>query len=166
MRIAHDEEPLRVCQEMIYRYIYSKEGMAHELWWYLPLHRKNRTPRRARKRRKSNFCRDASILFRPEDVAHRRQFGRWEGDLMLFEQRLGQTNVTSLVERASCFTVILKNQNKRTKPAIDKSIKVIKNLPHAARKSITFDRGSEFVSWPHLQAKIGTRTWFCDPASP
>lgn len=165
-RLAHDEEPLRVCQETIYRYIYSKEGMAHELWWYLPLHRKNRTPRRARKRRKSNFCRDVSILFRPEDVAHRREFGHWEGDLMLFEQRLGQTNVTSLVERVSRFSVILKNPNKRTKPVMDKIIKAIKDLPHVARRSITFDRGSEFVSWPHLQAKIGTQTWFCDPASP
>lgn len=36
----------------------------------------------------------------PDDVAHRRQFGHWEGDLMLFKQKLGQTNVTSLVERS------------------------------------------------------------------
>ncbi|MEP4195557.1 MAG: IS30 family transposase, partial [Aliishimia sp.] len=35
-----------------------------------------------------------------------------------------------------------------------------------ARRSITFDRGTEFVSWPHLQAEIGTQTWFCDPSSP
>ena len=39
---------LRVCQETIYRYIYSKEGMDQELWWYLPEHRKARRPRRAR----------------------------------------------------------------------------------------------------------------------
>ena len=26
--------------------------------------------------------------------------------------------------------------------------------------------GTEFVSWPHLQAEIGTQTWFCDPSSP
>lgn len=140
--------------------------MAQELWWYLPLHRKNRTPRRARKRQKSKFDRDVSILFRPDDVAHRREFGHWEGDLMLFEQKRGQTNVTSLVERVSRFTVILKNPNKRTKPVMGKIMKAIKDLPHVARRSITFDRGSEFVSWPQLQAKIGTQTWFCDPSSP
>ncbi|MDH2326337.1 IS30 family transposase [Cereibacter sp. SYSU M97828] len=39
-------------------------------------------------------------------------------------------------------------------------------LPQTARRSLTFDRGSEFVDWPHLQAKIGARTWFCDPQSP
>ena len=45
-------------------------------------------------------------------------------------------------------------------------MKAIKDLPHIARKSITFDRGSELVSWPQLQAQIGTQTWFCDPSSP
>ena len=75
-RMIFDGVKQRVCQETIYRCIYSKEGMAQELWWYLPLHRKNRTPRRARKRRNSNFVREVSILFRPDDVAHRREFGR------------------------------------------------------------------------------------------
>ena len=165
-RMIHDQEPLRVCQETIYRYIYSREGMAQELWWYLPAHRMSRKPRRARKRQKPKFNRDVSILFRPDDVAHRRQFGHWEGDLMLFEQKLGQTNVTSLVERVSRFTVILKNPNKRTKPVMGKIIKAIRDLPQVVRRSITFDRGTEFVSWPHLQAEIGTLTWFCDPSSP
>ncbi len=30
-RMIHERAPLRVCQEAIYRYIYSKEGMAQEL---------------------------------------------------------------------------------------------------------------------------------------
>ena len=85
---------------------------------------------------------------------------------MLFKQKLGQTNVTSLVERVSRFTVILKNPNKRTKPVMAKIMSTIKDLPLVARRSITFDRGTEFVSWPHLQAEIGTQTWFCDPSSP
>ncbi|NRB20923.1 MAG: IS30 family transposase, partial [Rhodobacteraceae bacterium] len=47
-----------------------------------------------------------------------------------------------------------------------KIIKAIRDLPQVARRSITFDRGTEFVSWPHLQAEIGTLTWLCDPSSP
>lgn len=85
---------------------------------------------------------------------------------MLFKQKLGQTNVTSLAERVSSSTVILKNPNKRTKPVMSKIIDAIRDLPFAARKSITFDRGTAFVSWPHLQAEIGTQTRFCDPSSP
>lgn len=49
---------------------------------------------------------------------------------------------------------------------MDKIMGAIRNLPHLARKSITFDRGTEFVSWPHLQAELGTQTWFCDLSSP
>jgi len=99
-------------------------------------------------------------------VAHRRQFGHWEGDLMLFQQRFGQTNVTSLVERTSRFTVLLKNQTKQTKPVMNKVIRASRDLPIVARRSITFDRGTEFASRPHLQAEIGTQTWFCDPSAP
>lgn len=47
-----------------------------------------------------------------------------------------------------------------------KIIKAVRDLHHIARRSIAFDRGTEFVSWPHLQAEIGTQTWFCDPSSP
>jgi IS30 family transposase len=157
-RVIQERAMLRVYQETIYRYIYSKEGMRDDLWWYLPTHRVARRPRRTRRRRKPKFHRDVNILFRPDDVAHRRLFGHWEGDLMLFKQKLGQSNVTSLVERVSRFTVILKNPNKRTKPVMGKIIKAMKDLPLIARRSITFDRGSEFMSWPHLQAEIGTQT--------
>ncbi len=65
----------RVCQETIYRHVYSKDGKRAELWWHLPNHRMSRRPRRARKRRASGFAREVSILFRPEAVAHRTEFG-------------------------------------------------------------------------------------------
>lgn len=39
-------------------------------------------------------------------------------------------------------------------------------LPHAARRSTTFDRGTEFTDWPDLQAGLQVETWFCDPQSP
>ncbi|ANT63585.1 transposase (plasmid) [Salipiger sp. CCB-MM3] len=84
---------------------------------------------------------------------------------MLFKQSLGQTNVTSLVERVSRFTVLLKNANRRTKPVMTKIAKAVRDLPLAGRRPITFDRGTEFVSWPPLQTQLGTQTWFCDPSS-
>lgn len=61
---------------------------------------------------------------------------------------------------------ILKNPNRRTKPVMGKIIEAIKDLPLVTRPSITFDRGSEFMNWPHLQVEIGTQTWFCYPSSP
>ncbi|MDX5594266.1 hypothetical protein [Pseudovibrio sp. SPO723] len=49
---------------------------------------------------------------------------------------------------------------------MDKIIAALAALPLGARQSITFDRGTEFMSWPHLQVEIGKRNWFCDPAAP
>jgi IS30 family transposase len=89
----------RVCQETLYRHVYSRDGMRSGLRWHLPNHRMSRHPRRARKRRASDFAREVSMLFRPEAVAHRTGFRHWEGDLVLFQQRFGQANVTSLMER-------------------------------------------------------------------
>lgn len=85
---------------------------------------------------------------------------------MLFRQRFGKANVTSLVERVSRFTVLLMNANKTTARVMGRLAKVMHTLPHNARKSVTFDRGSEFMDWPHLQAEVGTQTWFCDPSAP
>ena len=53
-RMIQERAKLRVCQETIYRYIYSKEAMREDLWWYLPTHRVARRPRRTRKRREPN----------------------------------------------------------------------------------------------------------------
>ncbi len=49
---------------------------------------------------------------------------------------------------------------------MDGLIQTLQSLPHLARRSITFDRGTEFTEWPYLQAGIGAQTWFCDPQSP
>lgn len=157
---------VRVCQETIYRFVYSKEGMKDDLWWYLPEHRKKRQPRRARKRMPPKIRPENNILFRPDIITNRKQFGHWEGDLMLFQQKFGQGNVTSLVERFSRFTVLLKNSNKKTKNVMDCLIDVMSTLPFMARRSVTFDRGSEFMGWPHLEAEVGAQVWFCDPSAP
>lgn len=62
--------------------------------------------------------------------------------------------------------VFLRNNDRQSKPIMDGLIEVLQPLPHAARLSITFDRGTEFSEWPYFQAGIGTRIWFCDPQSP
>jgi IS30 family transposase len=40
---------------------------------------------------------------------------------------------------------------------------VLGALPPAARKTVTFDRGTEFAAWRTLRAAKG---YFCDPHSP
>jgi IS30 family transposase len=51
--------------------------------------------------------------------------------------------------------MILNNPNKQTKPVMGKNIKAIKSLPRYAHRSISFNRGSEFMNWPQLQVERG-----------
>ena len=70
------------------------------------------------------------------------------------------------MERVSRLTVLLRNTTKRSKPVMGKIARAIGAMPLPARHSITFDRGSEFVTWPHLQPENGTRSWFRGAQSP
>lgn len=166
-RLRYENAPVRVCQETIYRFVYSKEGLKEDhLWWYLPEHRRKRRPRKGRTPKKPKINPELGIANRPVIIGDRVQFGHWESDLMLFRQTFGKTNVTSLVERVSRFTVLLMNPNRTTGRVMGRLAQVMRTLPLQARKSVTFDRGSEFMDWPHLQAEVGTQTWFCDPSAP
>jgi len=165
-RLRYENAPVRVCQETIYRFVYSKEGMKEDLWWYLPEHRRKRCTRKGRTLKKPKINPELGIANYPVIIGDRVQFGHRESGLMLFRQKFGKTNVTSLVERVSRFTVLLMNPNRTTGRVTGRLAQVMRTLPLQARKFVTFDRGSEFMDWPHLQAKVGTQTWFGDPTAP
>lgn len=85
---------------------------------------------------------------------------------MMFRKEHGKVNVTSLVERVSRFAVVLRNEDRQSKPIMEALIQALALLPADARQSITFDRGTEFSAWKHLKARIGADAWFCDPQAP
>ena len=85
---------------------------------------------------------------------------------MMFRKEFGTANVTSLVERVSRFTLLARNSDRQSKPVMEGLIEGLSPLPLPARRSITFDRGTEFSAWPYLQAGLGLQTWFCDPQAP
>ena len=77
---------------------------------------------------------------------------------MIFARRFGGANVTSLQERKSRFLMLISNEDKRA-ATVGKGIGgVLATFPERARNSITFDRGTEFMSYrsPPLPA------WFCE----
>ncbi|HEU4985538.1 MAG TPA: IS30 family transposase [Rhizobiaceae bacterium] len=165
-RLAYERHSVRVCHETIYRFAYSNDGQAMKLWRYLPESRARRRPRHARRRHGRRFSPQLSIQHRPDSVRERRQLGHWECDLIQFSKKFGKANVTSLVERVSRFTVLLRNNDRQSRSIMQGLINALGALPHAARRSITFDRGTEFTDWPYLQAGLGVETWFCDPQAP
>lgn len=156
----------RVCHETIYRYVYSSEGRSEELSRYLPERRRQRRPRFGRKSRGLTFPESRSIRNRPERVRKREEFGHWEADLVMFRKELGPANLATLVERTSRYTVLFRNNDRRSRPIMNSLTSLLSPLSETARRSLTFDRGLEFVSWREMERGLGAQAWICDPQAP
>jgi IS30 family transposase len=156
-----------VCRETIYDFIYSSEGRALKLYRYLRKAFKNRRKRFTRKPRNlRGIPQKLDIHNRPDEVNYRENFGHWEGDLMIFRREYGNANITSLVERKSRYTYLIKNQNRRSEPVMSKIRDKLITLPHHSRCSVTFDRGSEFLAWKLLKKHVALGSYYCDPQAP
>ena len=74
--------------------------------------------------------------------------------------------MTSLVERKSRFTFLLANEDKRSAAVIAGIADALRGLPEDARRTVTFDRGTEFAAYPELARELDVASYFCDPHSP
>jgi IS30 family transposase len=156
-----------ISHETIYQYIYSAEGRAMDLYQYLTRPFKNRRRRFGRKpRHLRGIPQEMGIRHRPALIETRQDFGHWEGDLMMFIRQHGHANLTTLVERMSRFTVLLFNQSRKSEAVMGRIRDKLSSLPRAARQSITFDRGSEFMAWELLEGHLKMGPYYCDPRSP
>ena len=155
-----------VCHETIYRHVYAPEGREEGLYRHLPKARRRRGSRYGRRPRSTPIPRERWIENRPAEVGDREAFGHWEGDLLIFRKEHGKANVTSLVERKSRFTFLLPNDDKRSAAVVAGITDALRELPEEARRTVTFDRGSEFAGYAALDRDLAVKAYFCDPHSP
>jgi transposase, IS30 family len=166
-RLRHEaDDGPAVCHETIYRHVYSPEGQQDGLYRHLPKARRRRGSRYGRRPRSVAIPRERWIENRPAEVEGREAFGPWECDLLIFRKELGKANVTSLIERKSRFTVLLPNGDKRSTAVLAGIAEALRPLPEDARRTITFDRGSEFAGYAALDRHLALTSYFCDPHSP
>jgi IS30 family transposase len=165
-RMRLERHPIRVSHETIYRFAYSKDGRAEAFYRHLPEHRNRRRPRGYRRHHRTRIFDSQSLSRRPEHIGERTEFGHWECDLMMFRKEHGKINVTSLVERVSRYAVVMRNEDRQSRPIMEALINGLAPLPADARQSITFDRGTEFSAWQRLKDGMGADSWFCDPQAP
>ncbi len=151
-----------ISHETIYRYVYGPEGREQNLYELLAMARRRRRQRYGRKPRSSVIPPENGIANRPSEIATRATFGHWECDLIIFARQLGKANVTSLQERKTRFLVLLSNENRQSAGVIGQISKALSPLPRAACQTVTFDRGTEFLSYKALNSNC----YFCDPHSP
>ncbi len=163
-RLKLDDATHTISTESIYRYMYRPKIRPKKLYRYLPFAKAKRG-RRYFKRRRDPIPGRASIHERPEVVNARAEFGHWEGDLMLFS-KASDGNILTLVERLTRYLIAEKQWTKSADEAANTIIDKLRNLPAMARRSITFDNGTEFARHDHMTENINVKTWFCDPHSP
>ena len=161
LRLKGSEHSVSV--ETIYRFIYHPRVRSEKLYRFLPRAKASRG-RRYFKRRREPIEGRSSISERPQSVALREEFGHWEGDLMQFRTQRG--NLLTVCERKSRFILTFPLQTKTADETGEAVIKLLRNLPRAARKSITYDNGGEFARHADMEAALNMPVYFCDPHSP
>ena len=160
-RLKLENSDMQVSHETIYKFIYSEEGAKNKLHKLLTRQKPKRTKWYSRKPKKSYIPETASIAQRPVSIEQRKRIGHWEGDLVIFSS-LKSSNVTTLVERKSRFVKLAHNNSKYTKEVIGGIKNALSNVPSKHKKTITFDRGTEFASYKNLELT----TYFCNSHSP
>lgn len=158
--------PHQVCHETIYQYVYSPEGKRQCLWQLLPMARRKRRARYARKPRGIRIPEANTLAQRPPEIGARTSFGHWEGDLIAFRAVHGKANLTTLVERRSRFTILCTNPSKHSNEVITGIERRLRSLPPPLRRSITFDRGTEFARYPRLASALNIVSYFCQASAP
>lgn len=122
--------------QWIYRDPYYYDGDSWiDLRKFLLRQRKNRGMRR--KTPKSTIKNRVSINERPEIIDQNVEVGHYEGDL-IFHSGSQSANVLTLIDRKTKHTVLIKNDDKRSKTVIGALMQRIKSSDLAI-KSITFD---------------------------
>jgi IS30 family transposase len=160
----HLEQSYKLHHETIYRMVYSKDFQHLNLWEYLSKAHKKRKNKHKRQGARSNIPYRVSIHNRLEAVNNRSEFGHWEADSVL-SSRVGEGGIQTQVERMSRYICARKVKAITSAEGIKAALDIFNSLPPLARKSTTFDNGSEFTKHYELNKQLQMNTYFADPYS-
>jgi len=160
MKEQHPDERRRcVSPATIYQWIKRSEHRTH---WEARLRRRGKRP--CRRKNKARTGDAARIANRPEVIEQRLRLGDFEGDTVLGPPGTG--GLATLVDRKSRFTIIVKIQSKDADHVHQRLKERLKQLNEERRRSITFDRGTEFARCHRLEKHLGIELYFADPGCP
>jgi len=118
------------------------------------------------RKRESPFKDCRTIRERPKEVAKRKEFGHWELDTLHFSRKADKYAAV-FVERKSRLPKLVLLDDLKSETMRDAVVNSFKELPVQARKTLTLDRGTEFLLWQEIEAKLPeTMIYFCDPVRP
>lgn len=161
-----DDKLKQVSHETIYKclYVQGRGQLRADLNKCLSTKRAARKARGGTERR-GKFSDVITISQRPAVVDDRAVPGHWEGDLIL-GTGCGSA-IGTLVEGSTRFTILLHLPDDHTADTVATAmIEAMNDLPTHLRRSFTWDRGSEMVSWQDISLALQAPVYFCDPHSP
>jgi transposase, IS30 family len=162
-----DDDTMHVSHETIYECLYLQARGELRTQLKIAL-RQGRTCRVSRSRTTvaRGKIRDMiNISERPVEAEDRAVPGFWEGDLIIGKG--GKSQVATLVERASRFTMLVRIPYDRTAQRVSILLaQKMEHLPEFLRKSVTWDQGKEMADHASFTVKTGIDVYFCDPHSP
>lgn len=167
LRMAHPHDPsMRVCAETIYQAIYRGGRLERTLHKSLRRRRMRRRKRQVGER--TPRFRDPMLMIkeRPSEIEARDKVGHWEGDLVV--SGLGSASaLATLVERKTGYTILVHLPAGRSSADVTLAVAdAFMQLPEAARKTLTWDQGSELAMHSYITSATGMPVYFCEPAKP
>ena len=159
-----DDDTMRVSSETIYECLYLQARGELRTQLKVAL-RQGRTCRVSRSRpavARGKIRDMINISERPVEAEDRAVSGFWEGDLIIGKG--GKSQVATLVERASRFTMLVRIPYDRTAQRVSILLaQKMEHLPEFLRKSVTWDQGKEMAEHASFTVKTGIDVYFCDP---
>jgi len=160
-------EALQVSHETIYEclYLQAKGELRTELKLALRRGGVRRVTHDRTVKPKGQIIGMVNISERPKEADDRSVPGFWEGDLIIGKG--GKSQIATLVERATRYTLLVKIPYDRTadRVAILLALKM-RTLPAIMQGSITWDQGKELARHATFTMSTGMPIYFCDPHSP
>ena len=76
------------------------------------------------------------------------------------------SQIATLVERHSRFTILVKTSARDSCTVVDALSRAVRKLPAQLRGSLTWDRGVEMAQHKRFTVATDVQVYFCDPQSP
>lgn len=156
-----DNPSMLVSHETIYQWIYKQKNPS--LSGYLFTRRKKRQDRGNMYKNRGVYVEKKNIRDRPIEAEEKSEPGHLEGDLIV---SAGQNAyVLTLVDRNSMYLWGIPVRSKDSEIVCRAVVESLEQLPSGFIKSITFDNGTEFNSYPLIEKALGCAIYFADPYS-
>ena len=158
-----NDRSMRISAEQIYAWIAADARGGGTLYQHLRRRHKKRGRRTPRPSLRARRDPRLDIGQRPDIVEERGRFGDWEGDTVL---GIGRAAIATHVERCSGYVVAFKQPNRESMPLAQATVAAFSGFPSDLRRTMTYDNGTEFSAFEHIERGSGFRVFFARPHAP